>query len=44
MAVNFLTGKKGLMGGVGNNRFSPHGNFTREQSIVTMLRLFHVVK
>jgi len=26
--------------GVGNNQFDPTGNFTREQSIITMLRLF----
>ena len=30
----------GIMGGVGNNRFAPQQQFTREQSIVTMLRLF----
>ena len=30
----------GIMGGVGNNQFNPTGNFTREQSIITMLRLF----
>ena len=30
----------GIMGGVGNNQFNPTGQFTREQSIVTMLRLF----
>ena len=29
----------GIMGGVGNNRFSPGGAYTREQSIVTMMRL-----
>jgi len=29
-----------IMGGVGNNIFSPHGTFTREQSIITILRLF----
>ncbi|MCL2235005.1 MAG: WG repeat-containing protein [Defluviitaleaceae bacterium] len=28
-----------IMGGVGNNQFNPTGNFTREQSIITMLRL-----
>ena len=29
----------GIMGGVGNNQFNPTGQFTREQSIITMLRL-----
>ena len=30
----------GIMGGVGSNRFSARGEYTREQSIITMLRLF----
>lgn len=29
-----------IMGGVGNNMFAPLGDYTREQSIVTILRLF----
>ena len=29
-----------IMSGVGSNQFNPTGNFTREQSIITMLRLF----
>jgi len=29
-----------IMHGVGENRFSPRGQYTREQSIVTILRLF----
>jgi len=33
----------GIMGGVGNNMFSPDGSFTREQSIIAMLRLFDMV-
>ena len=33
----------GIMGGVGDNMFSPRGSYTREQSIVTMLRLFDFV-
>jgi len=33
----------GIMGGVGNNRFDPHGAYTREQSVITMLRLFDIV-
>ena len=32
----------GIMGGVGNNTFDPRGTFTREQSIITMLRLFEL--
>jgi len=30
----------GVMMGIGNGMFSPQGNYTREQSIVTILRLF----
>ena len=30
----------GIMGGVGNNRFDPQGAYTREQSIVTIMRVF----
>ena len=30
----------GIMSGVGENRFAPQATFTREQSIVTMLRIF----
>jgi len=33
----------GIMGGVGNNRFSPQGNYTREQSIITMVRMFEIL-
>lgn len=33
----------GIMGGVGDNLFSPAGSYTREQSIVTMLRLFEQI-
>jgi len=29
-----------IVGGVGNNHFNPQGTFTREQSIVTMLRMY----
>ena len=28
-----------IMNGTGNNQFSPHQNYTREQAILTMLRL-----
>ena len=34
----------GIMGGVGNNTFAPKSDYTREQSIVTMMRLFEIVK
>ncbi len=34
----------GIMSGVGNNTFAPQGAYTREQSIVTILRLYDVVK
>jgi len=33
----------GIMGGVGNNQFAPNGDYTREQSIVTMMRLFDIL-
>ena len=33
-----------IMGGVGENRFDPHGSFTREQSIVTMMRLYDFIE
>ena len=29
-----------IMGGVGDNRFDPAGSYTREQSIISMLRLY----
>ena len=31
----------GIMNGVGDNRFDPKGSYTYEQSIVTMLRMYH---
>lgn len=34
----------GIMGGVSNNKFSPRGSYTREQSIITILRLYDAVK
>ena len=37
--VNFVSAN-GVMDGTGNNMFSPNGNYTREQAILTMLRLF----
>lgn len=34
----------GIMGGVGNNTFAPQDDYTREQSIITITRLFDIVK
>ena len=34
----------GIMGGVGNNRFAPLDTYTREQSIVTIMRLFDFMR
>ena len=34
----------GIMGGVGNNTFAPKDPYTREQSIITIMRLYDVVK
>jgi len=34
----------GIMNGVGNNMFSPKYPYTREQSIITVLRLYNAVK
>ena len=39
-AVGFVSAN-GVMNGVGNDRFSPHGFYTVEMSFVTMLRLFN---
>ena len=33
----------GIMGGVGNNMFSPKGAYTREQSIITIMRPYDAV-
>lgn len=33
-----------IMNGVGKNQFEPNGYYTREQSIITILRLFSAVK
>jgi len=33
----------GVMGGAGNNMFAPQGDYTREQSIITILRLFDIL-
>jgi len=34
----------GIMSGVGENKFAPKDSYTREQSIVTMLRVYNFVK
>ena len=34
----------GIMGGTGNNLFSPQMTYTREQSIVTLMRLYELLK
>ena len=34
----------GIMNGVGDNRFDPSGSYTREQSIVTIMRAFDFLK
>ena len=34
----------GIMNGVGDNTFAPKTDYTREQSIITMMRLFDIVK
>ena len=37
--VDFVS-RLGVMGGVGNGKFGPTGTYTREQAMLTMLRLF----
>ncbi len=34
----------GMMGGVGDNRFDPQGSYTREQSIITILRAYNLIQ
>ena len=34
---------KRVMGGTGNGKFSPAGSYTREQSIMTVIRLYHAI-
>ncbi len=41
-AVNFVA-SNGIMGGVGDNMFSPQTYYTREQSIITSLRLLNAL-
>ena len=33
----------GIMGGVGNNTFAPKDDYTREQSIITIMRLYDLI-
>jgi len=42
-AVAFMSGK-GIVGGVGNNRFDPQGNTTGEQALAIALRMFQNLK
>lgn len=37
------TSNREIMGGIGNGYFSPHGSYTREQSYITILRLFNAL-
>lgn len=37
-------GSSGIMGGTGDGNFTPQGQYTREQSITTMLNLFRYVQ
>jgi hypothetical protein len=34
---------KGIMGGVGNNKFEPKGTYTRQQAYITILRLYNSI-
>lgn len=38
-----VSGKR-VMGGTGNNKFSPRSNYTREQSVMTATRLFNLLR
>lgn len=42
-SVGFVS-NEGIMVGMGNNIFNPKGTYTRQQAIVTVLRLFNCVK
>ena len=43
-SVRQISGAGGIMGGVGDNRFAPQQSYTREQSIVTIMRLLDHVR
>ena len=34
----------GVMGGIGDNAFAPKSDYTKEQSIITIVRLYNIVK
>lgn len=36
--------QSGIMSGVGNSNFNPSGSYTREQSIITMVRIWDLIK
>ena len=42
-AMNFVS-HYGIMQGIGNDTFDPHGTYTREQSYMTVLRLFQTAE
>ncbi|MEG2378141.1 MAG: S-layer homology domain-containing protein, partial [Clostridia bacterium] len=42
-SISDPTNNKRVMNGTGNGRFSPYGSYTREQSYMTLIRLFHVL-
>ena len=39
-----ITSGKRVMGGTGNNKFSPTGTYTREQSYMSAVRLFNAIR
>lgn len=41
--VDFVT-SHGVMNGVGDNTFDPNGRYTREQALVTIVRMYNAVK
>jgi hypothetical protein len=43
-AISDKTNGKRVMGGTGNNLFSPEDTYTREQSFLTILRLYNAIK
>lgn len=42
-AIKDPTNGYAVMSGTGKNNFSPYGLYTREQSMMTMIRLFHAI-
>lgn len=43
LAVGHMQARE-IMGGTGNNMFSPRGEYTRQQSVITILRLFDLIQ